>query len=499
MLTAYSVISDAYNYFSNYSLFSDSNTSNTPLENEAQKVHFLLKNNDYHSIKGAFFSSDSLLICPIINHNKVLRNQIEVWKLTPEPEFLFRLGTQEQDHFMNPQSFNDLVFLPYRNSRIQVGSLKTGKLLTLDSHWKTVRFLSLSRDVILHVNKEDPGKIFVSSPLSLGSQGHIANSITHTLDMAYINNQIYHLGLTEDNVGKLIIYKQGEGIDEGQRIEKEFPNDTLYGDGNSIHSLDVIDSKVFNHSWRNKSTQIWDEKTGDVILEVARKESWVSYTEVSGNYAAITDGVNILEIYEQKKEHEKFLRAHTKSLFGEDNTLWTHKLIEFSNQVFVCAGFYDGRIILWDVKTGNQFCELLPLKGMLSVISLQKVNNNKLLAHYNKAGNDGTLAICWDLNTQKPCLEITRDGLANRDYDGRNDDVFFDPATSSIVVRSENEGFLYKNYFQCNTSKKCLSALKTLNRGKALIGQGPMMYWARGRDSASFTVSLAGSSLSSRG
>lgn len=360
---------------------------------------------------------------------------------------------------MNLKHHRDILFVQrYNGLKIQAWNLKIGKEVMLPSTWDRVDGLCVGEMFLAHNN-------FVNQTRSIDQYKPITLIISDPKTLACVNtiqtsfsSFIYGMTIQEDN---LFVY----GPEENSSYDKDYNGSwsalacyqrpfenipkirkaTYFDDGNGIipDSLKTCDATVYKTRSFTSVNTFWDTDTlNEVMTEKTEKHKDDSVLSAILEDWAVVFTPTGMEI--KLKKDNQFTTV--KSIeWNENDSGSCLELFRFNNAIIAVEGYSSGIVRIRNVDTANVIMEFSPPESMQNVKCTQ-VHNNKLLVQYIKPSKEeGTLAIVWNLDQQKPDLFIRREALKGKDYDASLDEMHI--IGDDIFVTSQDQALIYKNVF----------------------------------------------------
>ncbi len=404
---------------------------------------------------GAYLIQDAREVVITFNDDSKIRGKALVYDYeSGELKHTFECGNQ----IMDLKVHRDILFVQMYNAwGILAWNWKTGEKVDLPKTWNRIDRMCFSeaftahdnfKDPIKSVDKQKPIELIISDSKTLQPINTLSTSLFSIYDTAIKGNSLYVLGVDEN-----ASFSNDSFLQSACVIKYDNPTDpnpqkrkiSLAYDVNLLatKALKMQQGALFNNKWYPSTNYIWNAETLQPMLirkTAGDKENACALTQVSQDTAVVLDAKE-MEIY--KKEHNTFVSK--KHIPWEDKDPGTSlELFPFAGQEVIAEGYTSGLIRIRHAEDFNVLLELHPPENMSGVLHTA-FHQDYLLAHYLTPSKEGTLAILWDLNTQKPHLLITREALKNRDYQSYNDNIHI--VNNDIFVRSENQVMIYKGVF----------------------------------------------------
>lgn len=407
---------------------------------------------------GSLILPDAEEVAIPINIDPVINNgpyQPPKWKV-----LVYHYETGEKKHtfegigqILNIKAHQDILFVQLQTWQVYAWNWKLGTRVELPDLWDRTYEMSFSEKFTAHTSmkerqtalgKQKPLEIIISDSKTYKCEKILKTNFFSIHDMAIRENSLYVLGV-DDNCSYVRNNFNGACIvkyDNPLSQEPERRKISLVYNVNAVacRAFKLDYGTIFNSKWYAQTNYIWDSNTLRPLLKRESpnmSDNASTLTKVFGDTAVVFDDKGI-EIY--KKSSNQF--SSVKQI--EWNTHEAGSSVEifnFSNETVIAEGYAHGMIRIRNAQTFNIMCELPPPENMVYVLHT-KFHKDKLLAHYYLASTEGTIAVLWDLNLQKPALLITRDALKNKNYKSDSDNIHI--INEDIFVRSENQVMVYK-------------------------------------------------------
>lgn len=372
------------------------------------------------------------------------------------------------------------LFVQFDNDQqIMAWDLQNNAPIKLPDTWKRVTNLYFGRSFIAHSNLEtEPNKtisLIISNSDTYEPIRTISTDYFKIFDIVEKSEKLFVTGIESNPCtngvqnGFLMMYEHVASKDKKPEVYKK----NFDVDSNNTYSkvLKIKQSFIYNSKWQSTNNCVWDANTMDTVLarETVQGKNTPALTAILG-YTIVTADQKEIAIYRvdgeldrpfggQGRLKELYFEIHGKTReLGKAHIIPCQKsdpvtsihLFKFIQETVLAEGYTSGKVIIRNLDTLSKIMEFSPPGNMKTVCGIKTYyDSDKLLVHFGNASTDGTIAVMWDLTTQKPVLNITRDSKGN--YDSTQDIVKIEyPGT--IVVVSGNEVKSYADVVKNKTS-----------------------------------------------
>lgn len=193
--------------------------------------------------------------------------------------------------------------------------------------------------------------------------------------------------------------------------------------GKSVFSADVTkDGALVVTGGEDDMAYVWSSSSGEVVLECTGHKDSVTeaHFNYDGQYVATADMAGLIQVWHVKEK--KLIWCYE----GDDMEWmnWHH----LANVLVV--GCHSGDIYIWQVPQGN--CKILPSDGSLTMCGKVLADGKRLIAGYM----DGQLKL-WDMKTASLIWQLSEpqaDGITSLDLNKDNTLVLLAPTAQVIKI-----------------------------------------------------------------
>lgn len=400
--------------------------------------------------------------CLIIQEGKEFAIPVNDFDLTHTGKvFIYNYETGElkftfqcDNCIMNLKVNHDILFVQVYNAwKIRAWNWKTGKEVELPKQWNKIDQMSIGEnftahnnfnDSILPLEKQKPIDLYISDPETLKPKQIIKTNLFGIYDMAIKNNSLYVLGIDGNSS-----YSWDSVIHSGCIMKYENPLDeepisrkiSISYDVNLLayRTLKMDKGSLYNSKWYPSTNYVFDAESLTPLMSRKTEKSdkySCALTKVLNDTAVVFDDIG-MEIYRKAQTNFESVK---KIEWGHNDPGTSIEIFKFLDETVITEGYKSGLVRIRDPETFKVKIEFTPPQNMSCVVQT-KFHNNKLLVHYSNPSLEGTLAILYDLLTQKPLLYITVDALKNSKDTTSNSNVHF--VNNDIFVRCKNQVLIY--------------------------------------------------------